>query len=640
MKFLCDNCKAKYQIGDDKVAGKTVRMKCRRCGHMIQVNANVTEGSVSRRLSPAPFAAPEPPASEPAAVTGAGHHAPSVPFNLGARGVPARALEPEPEPHTAPISSPRPVAPAAPAPRPAVAGVPRRATPAPQSSAGRPGAVPARPSSISTSALAAAHTAHPKPVQALTGAFARSVSEQAPPSAHVTPSDDWYVGVAGVPVGPIRLAAIREKASVGQVDGDSLVWREGFDEWQPLRNFPELLELVEEGRHSIPARRPSGMAPRAGATPTPPAPPQRAPTPPPRPATVQPTPPAAPVVAPPAAAAPSAPATPPPTAAAAAAFAPPAAAPVAIVVPPAPAPVVQPPVAAPVASPAIAAPTPSVGVLADPFGLAAPPSAPAVAPVALVAPAPSAAPAGDARPSVMPESRVPARRHGTHPMALAFIVMAGVFGGVAAYQLFTRPPQMPQVVVVQSPAPPPSTAVGVPATADPGVVAAPAVIDAPGAPSGVGRVAAGGPLPGKSADPKAAAGPSAAPIDMSGFAGGAGKPAGPSAVGPGGDGPAAGGGQLSAGEISGVVEAQKARVKRKCWQPALDARAKGGPSTARVSAMLTIGPSGNVDSVSASGGERDFPGLASCIASSVKGWKFPRSGGSTPANVPFVFASQ
>src|SRR3954467_12986977 len=40
MKFLCDNCKAKYQIGDDKVAGKAVRMKCRRCGHDIHVSAS------------------------------------------------------------------------------------------------------------------------------------------------------------------------------------------------------------------------------------------------------------------------------------------------------------------------------------------------------------------------------------------------------------------------------------------------------------------------------------------------------------------------------------------------------------------------------------------------------------------------
>src|SRR5262245_18733600 len=39
MKFICENCKAKYQIGDDKVAGRSVRMKCRRCGHLIQLAA-------------------------------------------------------------------------------------------------------------------------------------------------------------------------------------------------------------------------------------------------------------------------------------------------------------------------------------------------------------------------------------------------------------------------------------------------------------------------------------------------------------------------------------------------------------------------------------------------------------------------
>ena len=56
MKFVCDNCKAKYQIGDDKVAGKTLRMKCRRCGHMIQVAATVTESSVSQKLPTEPAA--------------------------------------------------------------------------------------------------------------------------------------------------------------------------------------------------------------------------------------------------------------------------------------------------------------------------------------------------------------------------------------------------------------------------------------------------------------------------------------------------------------------------------------------------------------------------------------------------------
>jgi predicted Zn finger-like uncharacterized protein len=40
MKFLCGNCKAKYQIADEKVSGKTLRMKCRRCGHDILIDGH------------------------------------------------------------------------------------------------------------------------------------------------------------------------------------------------------------------------------------------------------------------------------------------------------------------------------------------------------------------------------------------------------------------------------------------------------------------------------------------------------------------------------------------------------------------------------------------------------------------------
>ncbi len=55
---------------------------------------------------------------------------------------------------------------------------------------------------------------------------------------------------------------------------------------------------------------------------------------------------------------------------------------------------------------------------------------------------------------------------------------------------------------------------------------------------------------------------------------------------------------------------------------------------------IVIGPSGAVQSASASGGEKDFPGLSSCVAGQMQGWKFPPSGGSTPVDVPFVFAGQ
>jgi hypothetical protein len=98
------------------------------------------------------------------------------------------------------------------------------------------------------------------------------------------------------------------------------------------------------------------------------------------------------------------------------------------------------------------------------------------------------------------------------------------------------------------------------------------------------------------------------------------------------------GSQLSEGEINGVVAQNRPLIKRKCWDPAVSS--KSGSGSARVSASIVIGPSGSVQSVSASGSEKDFPGLSGCIASKIKGWKFPASNGTTPVNIPFVFASQ
>jgi predicted Zn finger-like uncharacterized protein len=53
MKFLCGNCKAKYQIADEKVTGRTLRMKCRRCGHDILIDGHSMPQS-SPPSAPAP----------------------------------------------------------------------------------------------------------------------------------------------------------------------------------------------------------------------------------------------------------------------------------------------------------------------------------------------------------------------------------------------------------------------------------------------------------------------------------------------------------------------------------------------------------------------------------------------------------
>ena len=40
MKITCQSCQAKYTIADEKVVGKTVKIKCKKCGAAIVVNAN------------------------------------------------------------------------------------------------------------------------------------------------------------------------------------------------------------------------------------------------------------------------------------------------------------------------------------------------------------------------------------------------------------------------------------------------------------------------------------------------------------------------------------------------------------------------------------------------------------------------
>lgn len=241
--------------------------------------------------------------------------------------------------------------------------------------------------------------------------------------------------------------------------------------------------------------------------------------------------------------------------------------------------------------------------------------------------------------SDIPESlrRQLAPRRQLHPLAYALIAMAATFGGVSAFVLLSRPPP---VIVMQVPN------AGLPAPSKSGSAVAPSssgtttpetqsdagVINLPGV---MPAVAPGRPTDGAAPAPSGA---SSANIDMSGF-----KTRGvdgPSPTGP--DGVEGGGGGatgLSGSEVNSVVAAGQPTLRRKCWQPALDAVAGSGPS-ARVQVNLVVAPSGAVQSVTASGAERDYPGLSSCLAGRIKGWQFPPSGGTTPVSIPFHFAPQ
>ena len=542
MKFLCDNCKAKYQIADEKVAGKTVRMKCRKCGHQIEVRAAVTETSVS--TSP-------PTASDP----------------------------------------PRPMA---------------KSSLATSLSAAKPRAP-----------MVGTHTQNLG--GALAGAFQRTVQDgpqtvpfptQTNNPVELSVTDEWYVAINGVPVGPVRISELRRKAASGAVTEESLCWQEGLEEWRPVRSIPELAAIVHEAAQG---NRPSliAPAPNEGRASSPPRAPQR-PAAAPRPSAPEPGRPSQPSYEPPRPLQPSRSNVVPLRVAASASLddAAPNTAPLgqtaAALAPTYPQHAFAPPVQA--------TPAPAPVAVADPF--AVPP-----APLGTLGSSSAAVPGGYA-PSMLP---APPRR-GVPLWFWPILLFTGVFGAMAAFFVFKQQQQPQPPVVIQMP--PPATAptateakndVPPPASAEPAPTAStPSAKVAAGGP----KVAAGGPA--AATTPKAGGG-----IDL----GGLGPVAGGPNVGGGGPSPGAGGGGLDSSSVQRVVASHQNGVKRTCWERG------GGDSKSSVNVTITaqVGPAGNVIGTSSSG---DDPVVAKCIEGQVKGWMFSAPGSTTTVNIPFKFVRQ
>jgi predicted Zn finger-like uncharacterized protein len=543
VKFLCEQCKAKYQIADEKAAGKTVRMKCRKCGYLIEVRAAATEGRDSASQPPGPG---------------------------GSR------------PPAAPRASQKPTAP--------------RAAP------------------LATSLASARSPAKPAGplASALKSALQRDEEVSAPVDmSDLSPSDEWYVAINGVPVGPIRIGEVRRKAAIGAVTDESLCWQEGLDEWRPLRSFPELAALVREafssGRSSLTPQPPDGRASLP--------PPGRAST---RPSAPVGTAPRAPAARPPAA-------SPPPPAARS------------NVVPfnsrlATAEKLAEEPddLTRPFTGPPI---TPGRGfepsVQRDPF--AAPPQ-PTPAPMA-----PGFSYAGGrapftSSPSMPPGSLsfgVPAKK-GPPWMAIAMVAAATAFGITAAVALFLRPAPLPTPVVVQVPGAPATVA----AAATNVVPTATATTDTPD--PGTQSTAGGTKPVALAAIPKATASAAApaghGPLDLHGLTGTTIAPVDDPGGGGGGEAPKAPGQCISEGQVQQVIGLHSVGLRRACWE-----RSTAAKTTANVTVSLTIGADGTAQGVSASG---DEPSVASCIASDVRNWHFPAMGCSQRTAIPFHFVRQ
>jgi len=433
---------------------------------------------------------------------------------------------------------------------------------------------------------------------ALAGAFKSTVQKDEEISAsfdlaELSAADEWYVAINGVPVGPIRVAEVRRKAALGAVTEESLVWQEGLEEWRPVRAFAELASVVREaavgGRTSLltpappEAAKPGGThrsnAPRTSA--------------PPRGATPAPTP------APSPAAAGLSP-RPPPAAAVARSNVVPITSRLAT--------------AERLDDATQAMPERDSRVVADPFAM--PPADVAMSPAAPNVPA--AAPA-DA-PPVLAATATAQQESGSRKappwIAIAMIVLAAAFGITAALALFLRgPATAPAPVVIQmpsnvAPSPQPTGAAQPTATQDTDPTPLPQASSTTTAKVGGPAIAAAG--SGAAKPPPTA---STGGFSLSSGLGVSRPTVDPTA---GGDGPKAPGQCLTSSQIQGVIGQHRIGVSRMCWEKSASTR-----QSVNVGVTLSIGPGGEVQSVSASG---EDGAVAKCVENDVRNWHFPAGG--------------
>jgi predicted Zn finger-like uncharacterized protein len=204
VKFLCDRCKTRYSIGDDRVRGKILKIRCKNCANVITVREGMSPeddsvpGDAAERARKAASAATE--VLEPAAAaTG-----PSRPANEPAApaGGPSRAVN-EPAASRGGVRDP-------------LAGVTgKRSTDV--------DTVRGLGRSNARSAATAPRSEGP-------AARAAAVARPAPAALE----EEWYVSVDGEQAGPFSLAAAQRWVTQQPLDAELHCWSEGFDDWLPV----------------------------------------------------------------------------------------------------------------------------------------------------------------------------------------------------------------------------------------------------------------------------------------------------------------------------------------------------------------------------------------------------------------------
>ncbi|HMK74060.1 MAG TPA: GYF domain-containing protein, partial [Myxococcaceae bacterium] len=209
MRFACDSCRAQYHIADEKVGERGVKVRCKKCGHVIHVRRPEAEaeGAVAGLQEAEPPAAPpgETPTAENSIFSGVDEDEIGAAFDqaLGGEGTAVtNPFQPSDTDSTRVMDE---------------EAVKRFA----EMSQGTPTPIP-------------------------------------PPPA-VGVSYEWFVAVDEVQTGPLTDGRVKELWDRGEIGPDSLTWRQGLADWIPLSEVTELAALLAP-RPSRPIFSPSQAA--------------------------------------------------------------------------------------------------------------------------------------------------------------------------------------------------------------------------------------------------------------------------------------------------------------------------------------------------------------------------------------------
>jgi predicted Zn finger-like uncharacterized protein len=259
VQFSCDSCKTQLQIADEKVRGKRLVVRCRRCGAKITIADPALAGKLTKPAPAKPAAVPASPAPVAASRAAASQPAAAPTATPGAAAKPADGWAPKTSP-----------APAAPAATPSKQGSSQQA-PAQQPASQRASSQQPKRTTDTENTLAMDSAMLERALLASKEEDPELGSTRPPAPDVAEPADPplWFAMLQGKQVGPLARSDVEARVFAGEVGPRTYLWKEGMDAWQRAKEVPELSSLFpappEEAKPvpAVPAPAPDEPADRS-----------------------------------------------------------------------------------------------------------------------------------------------------------------------------------------------------------------------------------------------------------------------------------------------------------------------------------------------------------------------------------------